>query len=205
MSLFDQLRSPHGEEGEETIARMNIGHRPQYKWGMANIPGGFSPRRILDVGCGGGVFTRLILDRYPEAMVCGIDISSLSISSSADLNADYLDSGRLFLYEGDVMDMPFDDGQFDLVISNDSHFFWPDVPKGLKEVSRVLKEGGMVCFTADPHFVTEQDIPNEYRGQMNTILDRDMVGYFRDANMDVECIEKEGTGICAYVGTKRSC
>lgn len=38
-----------------------------------------APTSILDVGCGGGLFTQALAERYPEAKVVGIDISSEAI------------------------------------------------------------------------------------------------------------------------------
>lgn len=38
------------------------------------------PRSILDVGCGGGQFTRRVAERYPAASVTGIDIDQHAIS-----------------------------------------------------------------------------------------------------------------------------
>ncbi len=40
---------------------------------LARIPG--SPARIVDLGCGPGTSTRLLVDRFPQAQVVGIDIS----------------------------------------------------------------------------------------------------------------------------------
>ena len=40
----------------------------------------FSPRSILDVGCGGGGFTKKLAQRYPHAQITGIDISTQAIA-----------------------------------------------------------------------------------------------------------------------------
>jgi 2-polyprenyl-3-methyl-5-hydroxy-6-metoxy-1,4-benzoquinol methylase len=37
------------------------------------------PRSILDVGCGGGLFTKALAQKYPEAQVTGIEISKEAI------------------------------------------------------------------------------------------------------------------------------
>ena len=33
------------------------------------------PARVLDLGCGTGLHTRALLDRYPQALVCGADLA----------------------------------------------------------------------------------------------------------------------------------
>ncbi len=197
--MMGQCRFPHGEGGQKILAGMNVNHRPQIKWGISNLPEGFEPKTILDVGCGGGVFSRLILERFPGARLKGIDLSELSIGYSEVFNADLIRQGRIELILGNVEKMPFADGEFDLVVSNDSHFFWPDVPENLKEVYRVLRPGGVVCFTANPHFATPGDI-GEFEGQLNVILDDDLVLLFKKAGMDVGCFVEEGH--CAFVGRK---
>jgi trans-aconitate 2-methyltransferase len=45
---------------------------------LARVPG--SPRRIVDLGCGPGTSTRLLVDRFRKARVTGIDISEPMIA-----------------------------------------------------------------------------------------------------------------------------
>lgn len=40
----------------------------------------FTPKSILDVGCGGGYFSALLAKEYPEAQVMGIDLSKEAIT-----------------------------------------------------------------------------------------------------------------------------
>lgn len=41
---------------------------------------GLSPQTIVDVGCGGGFFTKKLADRFPQAVVVGLDISEQAIN-----------------------------------------------------------------------------------------------------------------------------
>ena len=47
------------------------------------------------------------------------------------------------LYLGDAENLPFEDSLFDTVICNDSFHHYPSPDKVVKEVSRVLKKGGL--------------------------------------------------------------
>ena len=48
----------------------------------------------------------------------------------------------------DIQEIPFDDGSFDIVIANMMLYHVPDLSRGLREVRRVLKEGGLFyCAT----------------------------------------------------------
>ncbi len=43
-----------------------------------------APKSILDVGCGGGAFTRILAKKYPEAIVTGIDFSKHAVEYAKD-------------------------------------------------------------------------------------------------------------------------
>ena len=45
--------------------------------------------------------------------------------------------------------MPFDDAMFDLVTAVETHFWWPDLPLGVREVRRVLKPGASIVVVAE--------------------------------------------------------
>jgi len=48
--------------------------------------------------------------------------------------------------QGSVEELPFPGAEFDFVVSRYSAHHWNDVPRALREVKRVLKPGGQVCF-----------------------------------------------------------
>jgi SAM-dependent methyltransferase len=48
--------------------------------------------------------------------------------------------------QADVIDLPFDDGSFDVVVSQFGVMFFPDRPKAFAEIGRVLRPGGVFIF-----------------------------------------------------------
>jgi SAM-dependent methyltransferase len=54
---------------------------------------------------------------------------------------------RVQIHQGDMMDLPFDDGRFDAVMAESVVAFAPDKARALDEFARVLKPGGYVAFT----------------------------------------------------------
>ncbi|HEX9205991.1 MAG TPA: methyltransferase domain-containing protein, partial [Candidatus Deferrimicrobiaceae bacterium] len=50
-------------------------------WTVASIPASFRGRRlrILEPGCGTGLYTRMLLDAFPGASVVGVDISEAMV------------------------------------------------------------------------------------------------------------------------------
>jgi len=96
--------------------------------------------RWLDVGCGNGAFTELIVKRCAPAEVKGLDPSEAQIAYARTRSG-----ARLAQFQhGDAQALPFTDNAFDaaamaLVIS-----FIPDPTKAIAEMARVVRPGGWV-------------------------------------------------------------
>ena len=94
---------------------------------------------LLDVGCGAGWLSRILARGVPEGRVVGIDISDEMIRHARKASADF---GNLVFVVGEVNDIPWEANFFDKAISVESSYYWPDPAKGLREIFRVLREGG---------------------------------------------------------------
>ena len=94
--------------------------------------------RWLDVGCGTGAFSELILRRCAPAAIAGIDPSREQIDYVRNLIP-----GHRFEV-ADAAAMPFDANSFDIVASALVLHFVPDRAKALAEMKRVLRPGGLV-------------------------------------------------------------
>ena len=94
--------------------------------------------RVLDVGCGAGVFLRLAADR--GANVSGLDASAplLECARKRVPGAD--------LRLGEMEALPFDDDTFDFVTGFNSFFFAADIVNAVREAGRVAKPGGTVVL-----------------------------------------------------------
>ena len=101
--------------------------------------------RILDVGSGGGLFTKYIADQRPDVHNVGIDLSKPQIARATKRMRSYADRVRFEL--GDAMQLDFADRTFDDVISYGSIKHWPSREAGLAECVRVLKPGGPLLIT----------------------------------------------------------
>jgi SAM-dependent methyltransferase len=103
-------------------------------------------QRVLDVGCGTGVVA--ITAARMGAKVTGIDLTPELLerarenSRIAGLQVDW--------QEGDVEQLPFGDGVFDVVLSQFGHMFAPRPSVALAEMLRVLKPGGTIAFATWP-------------------------------------------------------
>lgn len=88
------------------------------------------PHRVLDGGCGDGLFARVIA----APVVIGVDSSPAMVERAREWGVD----ARL----GDIQDLPFGDAEFDVVTCNWVLYHLPDLDRGLEELARVLRPGG---------------------------------------------------------------
>ena len=102
------------------------------------VPG----EKVLDIGCGAGVDTLIASHMVmPEGEVTGLDYSSEMIARAKQNQALCGVTNAKFL-QGSAEELPLDDGQFDLVISNGAFNLIVEKEHALAEVFRVLKTGG---------------------------------------------------------------
>jgi len=94
---------------------------------------------LLDVGCGNGAFTEMFATLCAPASISGIDPSPMldfARTRPALRGAD--------LRQGDAMTLPFADNSFDLAVMPLVLFFVPEPVRGVAEMARVVKPGGIV-------------------------------------------------------------
>lgn len=100
--------------------------------------------RWVDVGCGNGAFTQLLVDRCAPAEVQGIDPSAEQLAFARARLAQAPATFR----QGDAMALPYADGQFDAAVMALVIFFVPEPARGIAEMARVVRPGGGVCAYA---------------------------------------------------------
>ena len=97
--------------------------------------------RWLDVGCGTGSFTELVLDRNAPATISAIDPSEGQIAFAKGKPW----AGRVDFRQGDAMSLPFADNEFDVAIMALVIQYIPDPAKAMSEIFRVVRPGGTVA------------------------------------------------------------
>jgi ubiquinone/menaquinone biosynthesis C-methylase UbiE len=97
--------------------------------------------KILDVGCGTGIFTLSILGFGPR--ITGLDISYPMLK-----RAEQKAKGYAFrAVAGDMRYLPFADECFDKTVSMTALEFIADGPAAVEDLFRVTKKGGVVVVT----------------------------------------------------------
>ncbi|WNV84996.1 methyltransferase domain-containing protein [Umezawaea sp. Da 62-37] len=91
--------------------------------------------RVLDVACGTGLVSRLFAGRVAE--VVGVDLTeAMAVQARPHLSR---------LHIGRAEALPFDDGEFDVVVCRQGIQFM-DLPDAVREMARVTRPGGRVVL-----------------------------------------------------------
>jgi ubiquinone/menaquinone biosynthesis C-methylase UbiE len=99
--------------------------------------------RVLELACGTGILTQFLRRALPPA----VEILA------TDLNPGMLDYARahrdgmlgVHYEQADALELPYEDASCDAVICQFGIMFFPDLAKGIAEMLRVLRPGGLVA------------------------------------------------------------
>ena len=166
--LARQVRRPVGWFGRRVARTMNLSHARLTQWGLGHVRIELQ-WRVLDIGCGGGQTIRSIAALATAGRVEGVDYSPASVAVARQHNAELFESGRAAVQQASVSHLPFPDRSFDLVTAVETHYYWPDLPRDLREALRVLKTGGRIVIIAEAYKGRPRDWL--YRPIMRGLLD----------------------------------
>lgn len=105
-----------------------------------------NPKSILDVGCGDGFYLHLLAALFPKAKIVGMDNDENALKS-ASVN---LKGKNVKLKHGNIYNLSFVSNSFDTVLASEILEHLEDDSKGLKEIHRVLRPGGLLLISV-PH------------------------------------------------------
>ena len=104
---------------------------------------------VLDVACGCGAFLRTHATQVHS--LAGIDHSVTLIDIAREQNRERVDAGTAEFVVGDVTDLPWEDGTFSVVTSNDVGCYEAKAEPAIEEMYRVLRSGGRAILADDRH------------------------------------------------------
>ncbi|MEQ9638678.1 MAG: class I SAM-dependent methyltransferase [Alphaproteobacteria bacterium] len=99
--------------------------------------------RVLDLGCGGGHVTFNVAPLVRDVVAYDLSAEMLDVVGRAAAERGL---ANVTTRQGAVEALPFDDGEFDVVLSRFSAHHWTDLDAGLREAARVVAPGGMVAI-----------------------------------------------------------
>ena len=148
--LARQVRKPTKWVGRLFARLMNLSHSSLTDWGLMHVRIE-KPFIILDVGCGGGRTIQKLAELAQEGKIYGVDYAQGSVATATAINQSLMEAGRVEIHQASVSQLPFPDAKFDLVITAESLYYWPDPVRDMQEVARVIKPGGMLIMIAESY------------------------------------------------------
>lgn len=144
ISLNDEIGKSFGKHAVEYdyVARvqLEIGQRLFERLNYLKI----SPRRILDLGCGTGTFSRELARAYPKAQIIGLDLAYPMLMQSVKKQS-WLRKWPLI--QADMAQLPFANGFFDLVFANQVIHWASSQSLVFRELNRVMNVNACLMFT----------------------------------------------------------
>lgn len=114
---------------------------------LVKLAGVKAGQKVLDVGCGTGVVA--LTARRVGARVSGLDLTPELLARAKEHSA-VAGFEDIAWREGDAEVLPYNDGEFDVVLSQFGHMFAPRHEVVTKEMLRVLRPGGVIAFNTWP-------------------------------------------------------
>ena len=110
---------------------------------LSGVPEGFAGK-LLEVPVGTGVLTMPVYNDLPDAEITCLDYSE-DMMAAAKRRASGAGIRNVTFVQGDVGALPFEDANFDVVLSLNGFHAFPDKDAAYRETYRVLKPGGTFC------------------------------------------------------------
>ncbi len=119
---------------------------PSHRAILKRIQGAYGDRpiRVLDVGCGTGLFAERMRQSLPNAQIVGVDLVEGMLSKGHDRWRKH--AAHVAPVQGDSERLPFATGSFDVVTCANSFHHYPHQDRAVKEMKRVLRPGGRLIL-----------------------------------------------------------
>lgn len=101
---------------------------------------------ILEIGFGSGAAIAKAAARLTSGLIHGVDVSDVMLRQARRRNRQIIKDGRVEIKLGSVLQLPYPDSLFDKVFAVNNFHIWSDQEAALREIHRVLKEGGILLL-----------------------------------------------------------
>lgn len=153
---------------------------------MIKMLGNLSGKRVLDWGCGSGIYLKKLKGKCK--VIKGFDISPEMVKIAKRINPD------VEIKIGSGTKIPFNE-KFDVVFASLAIHYLKDLNKTFKEVRRVLKDGGIFIFSTG-NIITKAGKTLYVRGRKYKVLGK--VDYFNLYRSDNVYTTKSGKKVKVF-------
>ncbi len=147
-AIEDNLAWPRGRLGIWVGRAMSVQHRSLTQWALRHVALR-AEDQVLDIGCGSGMALELMGRQVTTGRLHGVDRSPEMVALAEHRNSEAVACGRLTARVGDVHQLPYREGVFDVVTATETFYFWRDPDQVLTECHRVLRPGGQLAITLE--------------------------------------------------------
>ena len=132
---------------------------PRYQEMLQNltdyIPDDLSPKKILELGCGSGLLSEKMLEKYPDAEFYLVDLSG-DILKQCQSNLNNPDNAEFI--QANINDLEFENDSFDLVYSSIAihHVKNEEMKKLFEKVFQWLSSDGVFIYADQTRGITDE-------------------------------------------------
>jgi len=169
-------RRPHGRAARETYGAADV---HAFAWEPVLEALRLTPNdALLDVGCGGGVFLRQVLESGCDGV--GVDHSRDMVQLARRVTG-----GRAPIVQASADHLPFEQGAFTAVSSIVAFFFFPDPGAALREFHRVVDpdRGRIAVYTTAPEMKGTPAAPYPLASRGHFYTDDELLEAARSAGL----------------------
>lgn len=151
--LRGQSAQPYDADHGAVIAAASRVAEPILGPTVRAFAGEVQPARVLDIGCGSGVYLRHVLEVERASIGVGIDLDHAAVAAADVHLADLREDARCEVRHGDIEAIAGDLGEFDLVLPMNNIYYWP--PERRADLLRTIRScmapgGGLLLASATP-------------------------------------------------------
>jgi arsenite methyltransferase len=149
--IAKQLGHPRGVGGRMVMLALNRGNRGFVRAAVQALDAD-ADAVVADVGFGGGVGLKLLLDSVGRSgSVYGVEVSDTMLTQAARRYRREVAAGRLALHDGSLTRLPFADGTLNGVVTVNTIYFVAELQEAFTELARVTAPSGrIVVGVANP-------------------------------------------------------
>lgn len=112
---------------------------------LQRLGGRLDGQRVLEIGCGRGIGTQLLVEHFGAREVTAFDLDPDMVARAKHRLRAYIPN-QVHLYVGDATQITAEDASFDAVVDFGIIHHIPNWQDAVAEIYRVLKPGGLFFF-----------------------------------------------------------